>query len=260
LENIKNIVLIGSGNVATQLASVFVAKGVNILQVYSYHAAHAETLANIIGCRPTADLGKLNKDADLYIIAVKDDAISTLNDRLLRLHNKLVVHTSGSVPLGAIDRISERTGVFYPLQTFTKNRAVNWQSIPLCIEANDKEVQSSLHQFAGRITDSVFDIDSHTRRKLHLAAVFANNFTNYLLGLSKEIIGADLPFDILKPLVQETLDKAFEIVPEEAQTGPALRGDVKTMEAHLELLSHNTEAQALYNLISDFIGKKKSQS
>ena len=256
MTSIQKITLIGSGNVATQLAGAFMDKGIQIIQVYSLHLNNARILASKIGCEASNDLAKLNQDADLYIIAVKDDAISSLNEGNFRMRGKTVVHTSGSAGLDAINHISDKTGVFYPLQTFSKNRAVDWKKIPVCIEASDPETGDLLHEFAERVTNSVFYIDSNTRRRLHLAAVFANNFTNYLLSQANEIIGDKLPFSILEPLVKETLEKALDIGPEAAQTGPAMRGDIHTMEAHLKLLENKPEAKELYHIISELIGKK----
>jgi predicted short-subunit dehydrogenase-like oxidoreductase (DUF2520 family) len=255
MQSIKKVVLIGSGNVATQLANVFVEKGIEILQVYSPNLNHAKNLASVLRCEPIDDLDHIDQEADLYLIAVKDDAITAINDKL-RLHGKIAVHTSGSAGLSEISSISNKTGVFYPLQTFTKNRAINWQKIPICLEASDPDTGELLHEFAERISNTVFDIDSHSRRQLHLAAVFANNFTNYLLGQAKDIISNKLPFTILEPLIQETIDKAFDMGPDAAQTGPALRGDTHTIEAHLKLLENDPETMNLYRILTDFIARK----
>src|ERR1017187_6486081 len=177
MQSIKKIVLIGSGNVATQMANAFMDNGVEILQVYSPNLNHAKNLASVIKCEPIDKLENINSGADLYIIAVKDDAIAGLNEKI-SLAGRIVVHTSGSASLKEISSISDKTGVFYPLQTFTKNRAVNWTKVPLCLEASDPETGELLLEFAERISSSVFEIDSRSRRQLHLAAVFANNFTN----------------------------------------------------------------------------------
>jgi len=251
----EKIVLIGSGNVATQLASIFIEKGLQITQVYSHSLARAEALAKAINCEGISDLNKLRKDADLYIIAVKDDAIAEVAANL-RLPGKTVVHTSGSIALDTIKSISDQTGVFYPLQSFTKGRKLNWQHIPVILESIDSETLIALKKLAQRITDSVFEIDSEHRKKLHLAAVFANNFINYLLGDAKEILGEDIPFSILQPLVKETVSKAFDMGIEASQTGPAKRGDLKTIETHLELLKAHPGAEMIYKTITDAIVKK----
>lgn len=255
MQSIEKIVLIGSGNVATQLAGVFPEKGMQIVQVYSPNLDHAETLAIRSGCAATNLLSNIRQDADLYVIAVKDDAISEINKKL-RLPGKMVVHTSGSVGLSAIRNISEKSGVFYPLQTFTRVRKVNWHDIPVILESSDPGTRILLKDLAGKITGSVFEIDSENRKKLHLAAVFANNFINHLLGEAGEILGKQIPFNILQPLVNETVSKAFDLGTEKAQTGPAKRGDMKTIEGHMKWLQSNPEAEKIYRLLTESILSK----
>ncbi len=255
MQSIEKIVLIGSGNVATQLARLFIQKGLNILQVYSLHLEHAQQIANSTQSGAIDSIDNIRKDADLYIIAVKDDVIPEMNARL-RLPGKTVVHTSGAVHLEAINQISTNTGVFYPLQTFSKARNVDWNHIPIIVEGSDPETFQVLKTFADGISDSVFEMDSFTRKKLHLAAVFANNFVNHLLVEAKEILGAEIPLSILEPLVRETVDKAFSRGTEESQTGPAKRHDKKTIETHLSLLKDLPDAQNIYRLITDSIIKK----
>ena len=251
----EKIVLIGSGNVATMLADVFIEKGLQIAQVYSHSLEHAEALAKAINCEGISDLNKLRKDADLYVIAVKDDAIAEVAANL-RLPGKTVVHTSGSIALDTIKNISEKTGVFYPLQSFTKGRKLDWQNIPIIIESNDNGTVITLKNLGERVAGSVYEINSENRKKLHLAAVFANNFINYLLGEAKEILGENIPFTILQPLVNETVSKAFDLGIEASQTGPAKRGDLKTIEAHLAILKTHPGAEILYKMITAAIAKK----
>jgi predicted short-subunit dehydrogenase-like oxidoreductase (DUF2520 family) len=255
MNEIKSVVLIGSGNVATHLGKICLEKGIKIVQVYSLNADHAQLLAQKTGSTATDNLQHINQAADLYIIAVKDDAIQELNAGL-KLGNKIVVHTSGTAGLNAIQDISSRTGVFYPLQTFTKTRSLAWENIPVCIESSEQETLTILKDFAAKLTSQVFEIDSATRSRVHLAAVFANNFTNYLLDRANNIIGEELPFNILKPLVQETIEKAFDIGPEKAQTGPAVRDDMKTIDAQIRKLENHPEALELYLIFTALIHKK----
>jgi predicted short-subunit dehydrogenase-like oxidoreductase (DUF2520 family) len=255
MSGIQNVVLIGSGNVATHLAEICIAKDFNIQQVFSKNIEHAKTLATRYHTAAINDPQELILSADLYIIAVKDDAIAELNGTL-RIPDKIVVHTSGTASIEAIKDISGRTGVFYPLQTFTKYRSLHWQTIPICIEGSDYETINALGGFALEISDAVFSIDSASRRRLHLAAVFVNNFGNYLLGQAKEIVGEDLPFSILHPLAIETIEKAFDMAPDQAQTGPAIRGDQKTIDVQLKSLEANPAATELYNLFNKLIREK----
>jgi len=252
MQSVEKIILIGSGNLATQLVKLFIKKGFQILQVYSPHIEHAQTLAALAGCDATDDLEKIREDADLYIIAVKDDAIPEINSSL-RLPGKVVVHTSGAGGLDEINQVSNNTGVFYPLQTFSKNRDMDWQKIPLIIEGSNTGTALMLKQFAENISGSVFEMDSEERKRMHVAAVFANNFVNHLLGEAKEILDEKIPLSILEPLVRETIEKAFSQGIEASQTGPAKRHDVKTIEVHLKLLESLPDAQNIYRAITDSI-------
>src|SRR5688572_6386926 len=189
MEKIKSVVFLGAGNLATQLARVLDEKGFNILQIYSRSLANAQKLADEIGCYSCNDLNWLNKDADLYIFAVKDDAIHEIVSHI-DLGEKMVVHTSGAKDDSILARVSYNYGVFYPLQTFSKSREVNWPEIPICIEANKKENLALLEKLANSVSQRIIKTDFHQRRMLHVAAVFVNNFTNYLLQQASEITHA----------------------------------------------------------------------
>jgi predicted short-subunit dehydrogenase-like oxidoreductase (DUF2520 family) len=255
MNSIRTIVFVGAGNVATHLIEAFHNTGREILQVYSRSELSAKSLAERNGISFTCNPELLNKDADLYIISVTDSALPGIA-AMLNLGSKLVVHTSGTHSIDIINSISENTGVFYPLQTFTHDRPVNFLTIPLCIEANNEENLKLLQDLALSFTTDVRYIDSGQRKKIHLAAVFANNFTNSLYGVAEEILkSCDLPFDILKPLIKETSEKVLSMNPRDAQTGPARRNDIEVMEQHLAMLD-NEEYRELYVLISEMIKKK----
>ena len=255
LNSIHSIVLIGAGNVATHLFEAFQNTGRTIIQVYSRSENSAKTLAEKHDISYTCNLEQLNKNADLYIISVTDSALPAIAEKL-RTGNKLVVHTSGFHPMEAIEKVSENIGVFYPLQTFTCNRPVNFLTIPLCIEANNTTSIRLLEDLALSFTSDVRLINSEQRKKIHLAAVFACNFTNRLYQVAEEIINScDVPFDILKPLIKETADKVMKISPHDAQTGPARRNDVAVMEQHLIMLDDG-ENKELYVKLSSMIRKK----
>ena len=193
----------------------------------------------------------------MYIIAVSDDAIAQVSENLA-LDNQLVVHTSGTVTLNALAN-KNRRGVFYPLQTFSKDKAVNFKTIPLCIEAENEKDATTLKLIANAISDAVYDINSEQRKALHVAAVFVNNFVNHLYQMGNEICDANtIPFEILKPLIQETANKIATLSPKNAQTGPAKRNDLKTIAAHEEFLKDENQA-AIYKLLTQSIqdnGKK----
>ncbi|MEZ5082754.1 MAG: Rossmann-like and DUF2520 domain-containing protein [Bacteroidales bacterium] len=251
MQKIKNIAFIGAGNVATQLGFALVGAGFKIVQVYSRTQTSAEWLAGKLSADFTISIDEIKLDADLYIISLTDDATGEICKKL-DLRDKFVVHTSGTLPLDILSSISNRYGVFYPLQTFSKCRNINFQDIPLCLEANSQENLDLLKKLAKKVSEKIYEINSGQRKMLHLAAVFACNFPNFMYTIAQKILGdADLEFDLLKPLIRETAEKVQTINPVDAQTGPAIRGDRKIMEQHLELLKDNKELYDLYKFISD---------
>jgi predicted short-subunit dehydrogenase-like oxidoreductase (DUF2520 family) len=252
--NLK-FVLLGSGNVASNLGLELRARGFQISQVYSPRAAHAKRLALKLKTKSTSNLNLLDKDADIYILAVKDDAIELLA-RNLRLPEKLVLHTSGSVAMEVLEKISMRCGVFYPLMTFSRQRTPRWSEIPLCLETKDPKDSALLRKIAGKISRKVLIINSQQREKLHLAAVFANNFSNHLFSISAGLLLKEqLPFTLLVPLILETTEKAILLGPANAQTGPARRGDHKILKKHLKLLTAQPSYMQVYKALSKSISQ-----
>ena len=249
------ITIIGSGNVAQHLIDAFAkSNAVEIIQVFS--RTQKQFLPLLDSNKITNDWNAL-AEADLYIIAVSDDAIPAVSSQL-PFENRLVVHTSGSAPLTSLDN-KNRKGVFYPLQTFTKGKAVDFKTIPFCLETQLDNDYALLEKVARSISDSVFKIDSHQRKALHVAAVFVNNFTNYLYQLGNEICQENhVSFDILKPLILETAKKILTLSPEDAQTGPAKRSDISTIAAHESFLTNENQS-TIYKILTQSIqnhGKK----
>lgn len=242
--------MIGAGNVATHLGIALSKSGDEIVQVYSRTDNSAIFLAKKLDTEFTTSLSKIIRNADLYILSVSDDVLpNILKD--LNIGNKLLVHTSGFLSMDALARISENYGVFYPLQTFSKSRSVEMKKIPVCIEANTEENLGILKSLAMKISDDVRNVNSEQRRKLHLAAVFACNFPNYMYSIAAQILeDSDINFDILKPLIEETAEKIQDMIPQEAQTGPAIRGDKSIMDAHLNMLVKYPKFRKIYKLIS----------
>jgi predicted short-subunit dehydrogenase-like oxidoreductase (DUF2520 family) len=206
---------------------------------------------------PLLDSNKIITDfndlakADIYIIAVSDDAISKVSLQL-PFENRLVVHTSGSVSLDALDK-KNRKGSFYPLQTFSKGKEIDFSKIPICLESENKTDFDVLEKVAQSISNTVFKINSEQRKALHISAVFVNNFVNHLYQMGNEIcIENNVPFEILKPLILETANKVMTLSPKEAQTGPAKRNDNKTIEAHLDFLSNENQA-TIYKILTQSI-------
>ncbi|MDR6845748.1 DUF2520 domain-containing protein [Flavobacterium granuli] len=249
------ITIIGSGNVAQHLIDAFAKSNtVEIIQVFS--RTQKNISVNLSSSKITNDWNALTQ-ADLYIIAVSDDAISSVSS-LLPFENRLVVHTSGSAALTSLDD-KNRKGVFYPLQTFTKGKAIDFKNIPFCLETQSENDYELLEKVAQSISDSIYKIDSHQRKALHVAAVFVNNFTNYLYQLGSEICQENnVSFDILKPLIHETAEKLLTLSPKDAQTGPAKRNDISTIEAHESFLSNENQS-TIYKILTQSIqnhGKK----
>jgi predicted short-subunit dehydrogenase-like oxidoreductase (DUF2520 family) len=251
---VNNIVLIGSGNVATRLGIALTEAGYKISQVYSPRAKSAALLAKKLRAEAISDLKKLTKDGVVYIIAVKDDAIEGLAKKI-KLKSAILVHTSGSVKMDVLKKSSHNHGVLYPLQTLSKDKKVDFRNIPLCIEASNKATELSLLYFAKSISGHVIKVNSSQRRTIHLAAVFACNFSNYLYSVSENILKKEkLSFDLLKPLIAETAAKVKTISPAKAQTGPAARGDKKTIEMHLKMLKDKKHKE-IYKLMTKNIMK-----
>jgi predicted short-subunit dehydrogenase-like oxidoreductase (DUF2520 family) len=253
---IKSVSIIGSGNVATHLAISLYESNIKVNQVYSRSVKKAKELANKVRAGYTDDLEGIKSNSDLYIIAVPDDAIVSVAGKL-KIENKILVHTSGSVNIDVLKVASKNYGSFYPLQTFTKATKINFETIPMCIQGSGKKTENDLVQLALLLSSNVNKISSDQRKKLHLSAVFACNFANYMQIIAEDLCKENqVPFDLLKPLIKETFEKGVNLLPSENQTGPAKRGDIKIMNQHLALLNEKEALKTLYKLISNQIIEK----
>ena len=243
------VVLIGSGNVAQHLIQAFAkSKEIEVSQVFS---RRKEIIIPLLDSRKiTTDFNDL-VEADLYIIAVSDDAVAKVSSQL-PFKNRLVVHTSGSVPINSLDN-KNRRGIFYPLQTFTKGKEVDFSQIPICLESENDPDFELLEKAAKSISNNVFKSNEKQRKALHISAVFVNNFVNEMYRIGNEICEENkVPFEILKPLILETVNKVMTLSPKEAQTGPAKRNDIQTIEAHLDFLSNENHAK-IYKILTQSI-------
>lgn len=251
----KNIVLIGSGNLAEALArAISRTEGATLLQIFARNAKRGTALALENGTAWSSDPRELAA-ADLYILAVSDAAITTLAESLPIPAEAAVVHTAGGIGIEALPARFDRRGVLYPLQTFTQGRSVDFAKIPLFVEGNDDSFTSELEAFARNLSRTVYRADSDRRVRLHLVAVFACNFVNHLYALGGEILhGTELPFDVLKPLIAETAAKAVDSGdPHRVQTGPAVRGDLPTLRRHEAALAHDPRLLRIYESLSQDI-------
>lgn len=246
------VVFVGAGNVATNLAIELYRLDFDIVQVYSRTQESADELAHQVKAIATTNLSNIIDSADLYIFSVKD---AVLKDVLSQIpHNKgLWIHTAGSLPLSILEGFTEKYGVFYPLQTFSKGRNITWKNIPIFVEASDIESEELLMAIAKQLSEKVAILSSDLRQYVHLTGVFACNFVNHMYALSAEVLKkANLTFDVALPLIDETASKVHEMNPEEAQTGPAVRYDENVMNKHLAMLDNDKMAD-IYRLISDSI-------
>ncbi len=246
------IVIIGSGNVAVHLIKAFRNSGkAELVQAF---ARHPEKLTGLLPADRIAVSYDEITEADVYIISVSDDAIEAVSAQL-PFSGGLVVHTSGSVDINQLNS-KNRRGVFYPLQTFSKNKEVDFTQIPICLESEQQADYIILEELALSISPLTYAISSQQRQALHVAAVFVNNFTNHLYALGSDICSeSNIPFDILKPLIHETADKINTLNPTDAQTGPAKRNDKKTIQRHLDFIK-DASRKELYTLLTQSIQKQ----
>lgn len=249
------IVFIGAGNLATNLAKALYRKGFRIVQIYSRTKESACALAEEVEAQYTTKLEEVSKEAALYIVALKDASFVELLPQITADKlDALIVHTAGSIPMSVWEGHAERYGVFYPMQTFSKQRAVNFKEVPFFIEANSSKDAELLKAVARTLSEKVYEATSEQRKNLHLAAVFICNFTNHMYALAADLLEKyNLPFEVMLPLIEETARKVHELPPHEAQTGPAVRYDENVINNHLAMLADNPALQEIYKLMSKSI-------
>lgn len=249
------LVIIGSGNVATQLAKAFSKKNILITQVYSKNKTHAEKLSAKIKCPFTNNIKEIVKGNYIYLICIKDEAIESFC-KSFKIKDGILLHTSGSADMNILKSSSKNYGVFYPLQTISLNRKISFKHVPICLEASNQETLHIIQKLARIISKNIHVITSTERKKIHLAAVIVNNFTNHLYHLAFDYLQKEkITPELLHALIEETTSKALELNPLEAQTGPARRIDSNTIKAHQQQLKNNPDLQKIYTLLSESIIK-----
>ena len=246
------ITLIGAGNLATQLGKSLKKAGVIISQVYSRTEESARTLGELLEAEWLTDIKALRDEADVYIFSVKDSVLCELITEVCKGRgDKLFLHTAGSMPMSCFEGKALHYGVFYPMQTFSKAKDVCFENIPVFIEGDSSETEEVIRSLANMLSKRVITLSSADRKYLHLAAVWACNFTNYCYSVASDILSEHgIPFDVMLPLINETTEKIQKISPKEAQTGPAVRGDKNVMGQQLELMSDRADLQELYKMLS----------
>lgn len=269
------IVLIGAGNLATHLGKALHAAGHDMLQVFSRTMQSAETLASLLDAEPLTDIAQVRDDADVYIFSVKDSALVQLVAQLCRHeadglgedgavkalrkakkgeHERVFLHTAGSMPMSVFEGMAQHYGVLYPMQTFSKQREVDFSVIPCFVEANDEFAQKQIEGLAREISGRVYQLSSEDRKYLHLSAVFACNFANHCYAISQELLEEHgIPFDVMLPLINETAAKVHEMKPKDAQTGPAVRYDENVIDKQSKLLENHPHFKKVYDSMSKSI-------
>lgn len=269
------IVLIGAGNLATHLGKALHAAGHDMVQVFSRTMQSAETLASLLDAEPLTDIAQVRDDADVYIFSVKDSALVQLVAQLCRHeadglgedgavnalrkakkgeHERVFLHTAGSMPMSVFEGMAQHYGVLYPMQTFSKQREVDFSVIPCFVEANDEFAQKQIEGLAREISGRVYQLSSEDRKYLHLSAVFACNFANHCYAISQELLEEHgIPFDVMLPLINETAAKVHEMKPKDAQTGPAVRYDENVIDKQSKLLENHPHFKKVYDSMSKSI-------
>jgi predicted short-subunit dehydrogenase-like oxidoreductase (DUF2520 family) len=257
LHNIRRIVIIGAGKLATNFALTLKKKGFTILQVYNRSKIPGAELAAKVSSSFIDDLNHLSEEGDLYALAVSDTALRKIADRI-RLSNQLIIHFSGTVEMDVLSNSSKNFGVLYPPQTFTMRHTTGFVNIPLCIEAGNSESEKKLEAFASDLSDKIFKISSSQRKFIHLSAIFAGNFTNFMYSIAEEILASNnLPMSLMEPIITKTKSNVKQKNIFRLQTGPAIREDMEMIRAHLALLSDTPEFSEIYRLLSESIIKYK---
>lgn len=255
------IVLIGAGNLATHLGKALHAAGHDMVQVFSRTMQSAETLASLLDAEPLTDMAQVRDDADVYIFSVKDSALEQLISQLCGGEKKVFLHTAGSMPMSVFRGKALHYGVLYPMQTFSKQREVDFSIIPCFVEANDEFAMKQIEGLAGQISSRVYRLSSEDRKYLHLSAVFACNFANHCYAASQKLLQQHgIPFDVMLPLIDETAAKVHGMTPKEAQTGPAVRYDENVIGKQIQLLENQPYFQKIYDCMSKSIHELESEN
>jgi len=254
LEHCKSICIIGTGRLAFRLSRQLASSALIINQVFGRDIEKANKLARLLGAQGIDDYQETKPDSDLYLILVSDDAIEEVSENLPMVKG-LVAHSSGAISSSALKKHA-RTGVFYPLQSFTEGEEANWPEVPFCVHSDEEEDLKLLENTVRKISSRPYRVNDQQRLKLHTSAVFTNNFVNHILAIGRKCCEeAELPYEILAPLLNETIRRAQLLDPWESQTGPARRDDKISMNKHLEILAEHPHWQSIYREISASITK-----
>lgn len=255
------ISIIGSGNVAWHLASALDNTDYAVREVFSRDPRNAEALVErLYAAKAKTDLNFSDSESRIFIISVTDDAIPEVAQQIILPEGAILVHTSGSRSMSVLEDVSATVGVLYPLQTFTRGKNVDFSEIPIFVESSDLKTEKTLLAMGRAISKKVLRISSADRKAVHVAAVFASNFTNHMLSIARGIMSnRDLDYEWLKPLIAETINKSLALGPRAAQTGPAKRGDLEILDTHMEFLNDDEAVAEIYRVVSQHIVDQYSE-
>jgi predicted short-subunit dehydrogenase-like oxidoreductase (DUF2520 family) len=253
---VKRVTIIGAGNVGHNFGKAFRQAGYIINEIYSRTQNSAMLLSKTLNCDYTTDLSNLKSNTDLIILAINDDALAKIVDQI-QIKDKVIVHTSGSTPISVFENKGfEKYGIFYPVQSFSKNETESLEPIPICVEGNNQKTEDLLYSLASSVSTKIYAMDSEKRKALHVAAVFANNFTNHMFHIADDILKQnDISFEVIRPLLEKTAGKLKTETPLNAQTGPAVRNDRKVIDNHMEYLKDQIDYQDIYDKVTANIFK-----
>lgn len=253
---VKRVSIIGSGNVGHNFGKAFRQAGYLINEIYSRTQQSALLLSQTLNCDYTTDLSQIKSDTDLIILAVNDDALESVIEQI-QVKNKLIVHTSGSTPISVFEgKGFNQYGIFYPVQSFSKNETESLEPIPICVEGNNQNTEDLLYSLASSVSTKVYAMDSEKRKALHVAAVFANNFTNHMFHIADDLLKQNnISFEVIRPLLEKTAGKLKTETPLNAQTGPAVRNDRRVIDNHLEYLKNQEDYREIYEKVTANIFK-----
>ena len=254
----KKVALIGAGNINWHLGQCLPKKHYDIIQVYSRTRKSAQALGRKLLCKSTTRLDKIEQDADIILIAISDDALAEVVENLKYLNSpdRLFIHTSGSTPLQILEQSYHKCGVLWPPQSIRKENKINISKTPFVVVCND-HAKNDMMIFAKHVSKNIHILSEEQKGNLHLAAVLANNFTTHLLSLAyRQCVAHKIDFKLLKPIIEETTNRISDNDPRLLQTGPAIRGDIKTIERHLNLIKKNKDLKKLYKLLSTSINPR----
>lgn len=246
-------IIIGAGKLAWHLGPALKKAGYRIVQIYSRTLSSAAAFGLHMDVPWITDINLLQEDAELVFFCISDRALEDLLPQIV-LKDAFMIHTAGSVPADVFENRTSDFGVLYPLMTFTKTRPIDFRTVPVCIEANNKENENRLKNLAEKISNNVSVVNFENRKIMHMAAIFACNFTNHMYRAAYDILSQhEFDFNMLKPLIIETAKKVLEMSPHEAQTGPASRHDKNILSTHQLMLQDQPEWQKIYTFVSDSI-------